>query len=65
MTIDELMCLGALEALESGASFPDGYDSREMTRLGLIVRRRDGEWGLTPLGRLRLKNLRSLLEVGK
>lgn len=64
VTIDELMCLGALEALEGGAAFPDGCDSSEMTRLGLIVRMSGGEWCLTPLGRLRLKNLRVLLEFG-
>jgi hypothetical protein len=36
VTIDEFTCLGFLEALESGRGLPDGCDSGEMARQGLI-----------------------------
>ena len=64
MSPHELMCLGALEALEGGAAPPAGCDCGEMARQGLISQVRGGAWVITTLGRLRLQNLRSTLDFG-
>ena len=63
MTADELL-LGVLEALEGGWSLPDGCDGPDLAQQGLIrPGDRDG-WAITPLGQLRLQNLRSTLRFG-
>lgn len=63
MTDDECL-LGFLEALEGGWALPDGCDGRDLAQKGLIrPTDRDG-WSITPLGQLRLQNLRSTLRFG-
>jgi hypothetical protein len=64
MTADDYICLGFLEALEGGRPLPDGCDSSEMARQGLVSPLHGGGWAMTSLGRLRLQNLRSTLEFG-
>ena len=64
MTTDDFMCLGFLEALESGRSPPDECDSGEMARQGLIIPMHGGGWVITTLGQVRLQNLRSVIDFG-
>jgi hypothetical protein len=56
----ELACLGFLEAVEAGGVIADGVPLTALLAEGLIFEA-SSAWTLTPLGELRLRNLRSTL----
>ena len=59
MIHDEEACLAHLEAAHEKGQLPGDCDADALQAEGL-VEERHGSWHLTPKGRLRLQNLRSV-----
>ena len=59
---NDLACLSFLEAIEFGGDIADGVPVIDLETEGLIFEARSA-WVLTPLGELRLRNLRYSLRA--
>jgi hypothetical protein len=59
---NDLACLTFLEAIDFGGDIADGVPVIDLETQGLIFEARSA-WALTPLGELRLRNLRSSLRT--
>jgi hypothetical protein len=59
---NDLACLTFLEAIEFGGDIADGVPVIDLETQGLIFEARSA-WALTPLGELRLRNLRYSLRA--